>query len=414
MSDLPALPSAMQSSALVVAGTDAKEVLTAPVQLSITLDKGFQARDHISAKKKSELQVYAPKLVRDPEFNAAWLANNALKIQLDTSHLQAILSNTRNLDAGEVGKNAIAATHFMDQVNKHLPGKPDPRFMAAYNKGTAGMSEIMNTVRWLSGKIHDALRQYDSVQGSLTEVQVKLQQKFDLMYEAIILNDQLAEEEDARTKELLEQTALFEFVAIELPKYLAELQPAAKSDGAIVQKIARLNSLAPLVIKTMTTLKPMIFTGNAAVDRYLNLSSMAGGRALVLGLFLSAGMARWKSDIVTQLQEMQQLAVGLAEANLEEYMNQQSRRASGMFVETATDYVALMNRWMTTVDTMAQVADDNSKAKDILVNGFAQLVDEHRKVSSAVQDATNRIDQTQAKYNEEMQKIASSVEPVTA
>lgn len=413
MSDysLPPLPSSMQNAALVVAGSenpDAAKALTTPVQLNLTLDKGFQAREHLPAAKTKELEQYAPKLVRDPAFNAAWLATNALKIQLDTTHLQQILSNVRNLDAGEVGKDSIAATHFMDQVNKHLPGKPDPRFMAAYQKGTAGMNEIINTVKWLAGKIKDALREYDSVEGPLTEVQMKLQAKFDLMFEAIVLNEQLAEEEDSRTNELMLQTALFEYVLIELPKYVAELQPQAKGDGAVAKKITQLNSLSPLVTKTLTTLKPLIFAGNAAVDRYLNLSSMAGGRALVLGLFLSAGMARWRSDIVTQLQEMNQLAVGLAEANLEQFMNLQAQKASGMYVETANDYVMLMNRWMTTADTMAQVAGDIAQAKDILVKGFAQLVDENRKVSSAVQDATERIDQSQGKYNEEMRRIAAS------
>jgi hypothetical protein len=411
MSDLPPLPSSMQQASLVVAGSqnaDAAKALTTPVQLNLTLDQGFQARDHLTAKKNQELQDYAPKLVRDSGFDAAWLAKQALKIPLDTSLLQQITGNTRNLDAGEVGKDTIAATHFMDRVNQHLPGRPNPRFMEAYQKGSAGLDEILKTAKWLAGRIKDALREFDSVEGPLTEVQMKLQQKFDLMFEAIVLNGQLAENEDDRTRELLEQTALFEYVMIELPKYVAELQPKAKADAALAKRVTQLNSLAPLVTKLLTTLKPLIFAGNAAVDRYLNLSSMAGGRALVLGLFLSAGMARWRSDIVTQLQEMDQLAVGLAEANIEQFMNQQAQKASGMFVQTATDYVALMNRWMTTADTMAQVADDINKAKDILIKGFAELVDEHKKVSSAVQDATRRIDEGKARYDSEMQRIAAS------
>lgn len=411
--NLPALPSSMQTG-LVVAGADAKAVLTTPVQLSVTLPQGFMAKDHIPQQKQRELEVYTPQLVRDPGFNAAWLARNALQIHLDTSHLQSILGNVRNLDAGEVGKSTIAATHFMDKVNQHLPGKPDPRFMAAYTAGTANVNKILAMAKWLAERIKDALREYDSVQGPLNEVRAKLQGKFDLMFEAIILNEQLAEEEDERTKELLFQTALFEYVTVELPKYVAELQPQAKTDNTVAKKVTQLNSLMPLVVKTTSTLKPMIFAGNASVDRYLNLSSMAGGRALVLGLFLSAGMARWESDIVTQLQEMNQLAVGLAESNIEVFMNKQAQQTSGMYVESANDYVKLMTRWMTTADTMAQVADDIGKAKEILVNGFAQLVDENKKVASAVQDATNRINEGQAKYNDEMQRIASSASPVPA
>jgi hypothetical protein len=70
MSELPALPSSMQKATLMVAGAenaDAEKALTAPVQLNLTLEQGFQARDRISAGKKRELEEYAPKLVCDPD-----------------------------------------------------------------------------------------------------------------------------------------------------------------------------------------------------------------------------------------------------------------------------------------------------------------------------------------------------------
>src|SRR5574341_830452 len=275
MSDLPPLPSSMQNATPVVAGAEnpaAAKVLTTPVQLSLTLEKGFQARDHVPAKKIQELEAYAPKLVRDSGFDAAWLARQALAIPLDTALLQQITRNTRNLDAGEVGKDTIAATHFMDRVNQRLPGRPNPRFMAAYQQGTAGLDEILKTAKWLAGKIKDALREFDSVEGPLMDVQMKLQQKFDLMFEAIVLNGQLAENEDERTRELLEQTALFEYVLIELPKYVGELQPKATTDNAVAKQVTQLNSLAPLVTKMLTTLKPLISAGNEPVSGWIGRS----------------------------------------------------------------------------------------------------------------------------------------------
>jgi hypothetical protein len=405
MGDLPPLPSALQESDAIDPST--KAALTAPVQLNITLSSGFQAKDHISAKKNSELAAYAPRLVRDPGFDAAWLAAQALKIPLDTTLLQQVIQNTQNLDAGEVGKDTIAATHFMDEVNKRLPERPNPKFMAMYQNGTAHVQDVISTAKSVAGKIKDALSEFDSIEGPLNEVQIRLQQKFDLMFEAIALNQQLADNEDERTHQLLEYTALFEYVLVEIHKYIAELQPQAAGDAAVARKITQLNALAPLVTKTLTTFKPLIFAGHAAVDRYLNLSRMAGGPALVLGLFLSTGMARWRSDIVSPLHEMNQLAVELGQANVDESIGKQPQAASGRFGESASKYAALMKRWMTTADSMAQIADDITKAKDILVNGFAQLVDEQRQVSSAVQDATNRIDEGTRRYNSEMERIAA-------
>lgn len=414
MSQLPPLPSSMQSAtpASTSDGRDVSKALTTSAQLALKLDgPGFKAREVISKKGATEREEYAHRLVRDEGLNALWLANFARNIQLDTVPLEAILENTRALDAGEVGVLTVNATQMMGRVNKQLPKPPSERFMRAFRAGTAKVEEIVRTAKWLSDQIKKALAMYDDMLAPFTNVRAQLGNKYDLMFEAVAINQQLAKNEDARTDTLTQDTALLEFVQLALPERIRELQaqlPTADDKEALQEEIARLTGLQPLVTKAIMTLNPMIFTGNASVDRYLNLSNMAGGRAMVLGLFLSAGIARWESDVVQELQTMNQLAMGLSLEEAERFMNEQGERASQAYVQAAEQYTDLMNRWMTTAETMQTIANDIEAAKEILLQGFRELVGESRKVASAVQDAKTRIDEGQARFNEEMLKVAES------
>lgn len=412
MSNLPPLPSSMQDAmpAPTSGGVDVSTALTATAQLALKLDgPGFKARDVISKKLAAEREAYAHQLVRDDGFNALWLATFARNIQLDTAPLEAILANTRALDAGEVGELTVSATKMMGRVNKNLPKPPSDKFMHAFRAGTAKADEIIRTAKWLADQIKKALAMYDDMLEPFTTVKVELGRKYDLMFEAVAINQQLAGNEDTRTDTLAQDTALLEYVQIALPERIKELQAqlgTADDKQALQEEIARLTGLQPLVIKAIMTLNPMIFTGNASMDRYLGLSNMAGGRAMVLGLFLSAGIARWESDVVQELQTMSQLAMGLALEEAEQFMNEQGARASEAYVQSAQQYVDLMNRWMMTAETMQTIANDIEAAKTILLQGFKELVGESHKVASAVQDAKTKIDEGQARFNDEMLKVA--------
>ncbi len=417
--ELPKLPSSFQNAApaapsTALATTDPAAALTTPTELQLTLQgPQYNASQHIPPDRLKQIQGWAHDLVRDPGFDAPYLANYSQSIRLDTSLLNDVLSNTRALDAGEVGDLTIKATHIMDQVNDKIPKNVvDARFLERVQNAQAKYDDIVSKVKYIARAIMDALKRYESLQSNIAEVRGKLQEKYDLMFQAIVLNKQLAENEDKQTDELVSRTAELECLLEAIPAYVAELRtqlndPSTNHDQ-INATITRLNGFMPLVTKALSMLKPMIFTGNNAVQRYLNLSNMAGGRALVLGLFLSVGMYRWESDIVTQLQEMEQLAVGLAESNMETIMNQQAQMSSAAFVAAAKDYVNLFNRWTTTAETLQQIVDDTKQAQQILSNGFAQVQGEYKKTSSAVQDAITQVQNSQQQYNSEMERIAQS------
>jgi hypothetical protein len=414
---LPALPSSYKDAEPAApsgasTAADPTTALTTPAALTLSLTgPQYTALDHIPADKRAGVQEWAKNLVRDPKFNAAWLAAYAHSIGLNTSLLDTVVENTRALDAGEVGALTIQATHLMDEVNNRIPKAAiDSKFIQRVQRAEVGFGDVVSKVKWIADKIKDALRQYQSLETPITEVRGKLQAKYDLMFQAIVLNQQLAENEDDQATKLVWQSAQMECLLSALPARVTELRgqlasPSADKDK-INTEITRLNGLQPLVTKALQILKPMIFTGHNAVDRYLNLSNMAGGRALVLGLFISVGMYRWESDIVTQLQEMNQIAVGLVTGRMEEIMNQQAQNSSTMYVQAAQSYVDLLTRWTTTEQTLNKLVADTAQVRDILANGFAQLKSEYGKTSSVVQSAFDAVAKSQAEYNANVEKIA--------
>jgi len=415
---LPALPDSFANAApqapTTAAGQDTKTALTTQTTLQLSVSgPTYEASTHIPASRLAQITTWAQASVRSKNFTSQWLATYARGIGLDTSLLDMVVKNTTALNAGEVGDLTLQATRLMDQVNNKIPKNVvDARFMQQVQQQKLRIEQIISKVKAISQAIEDALRKYQSLAVPIAEVRAKLQEKYDLMFEAIVLNQQLAEKEDQSTDILVSKTAELEILAKSLPAYVAELrakkdQPEADKD-ALDAEINRLNGMMPLITKALSMLKPMIFTGNNAVGRYLNLSNMAGGRAMVLGLFISVGMYRWESDIVTQLQEMNQLAVGLAESNIEAVMNQQAQASSAGYVSAVQDYMDMLNRWTTTVATLQQIVDDTAKAQDILTKGFAQLKSEYGKTSSVVQDAFTKVQASQQAYNLEMERIAAA------
>ena len=414
---LPALPSSYRDaepaapSGVMSVGNPTTALTTqSGLTLSLTGPQ-YSASDHIPADKLAGVQAWAKELVGDPKFNATWLATYAQSIGLNTSLLDTVVQNTRALDAGEVGALTIQASHLMDQVNSRIPrGGIDPKFIQRVQRAEIGFGDVVSKVKWIADKIQDALRQYQSLRTPIAEVRGKLHAKYDLMFQAIVLNQQLAENEDDQASKLVWQTAQMECVMTALPARVAGLRGQLSSPSAdkdkINAEISRLNGLQPLVTKALQILKPMIFTGHSAVDRYLNLSNMAGGRALVLGLFISVGMYRWESDIVTQLQEMDQIAAGLITGRMVEIMNQQGQNSSQMYVQAAQSYIDLLTRWTTTEETLNKLVEDTRQVREILANGFAQLKSEYGKTSSVVQSAFAAVEKSQAEYNAQVEKIA--------
>lgn len=412
MSTLPPLPSSMKDAHLPASAVGADEAaLTTTVSLALRLDgPGFKARDVIPAYEAEKRKTFAQQLIRDTGFNAAWLAAYTRNINLDTAPLEEVLGRTRAMDVGLVGDLTVHVAMYMNRMGK-LPKPPDSRFMEKMKQRLAKAEDMINMAKTLQYAIEKWFRMRDDMLAPFTDVRIKLSGQYDGMATQIVLAQTLADNEDNRTHKLLEDTALMEFVVLALPDRIKELQmemESATDKDAVQREIDRLTTLTPLVLKAINTLNPLIFAGNAAIDRFLQLSNMAGGRALVLGLFLSACIARWESDVVAEIMTLQQLAAGLALAKVEELMNAQGKRTAQGMVEASQQYVDLMNRWVLALDHMEEILDATEKSKSILVDGFRELVSQHGKTTSAVQDAKERIERTNLKFNQEMLELAGS------
>jgi DNA-binding transcriptional MerR regulator len=415
MSSLPKLPSAVASATLPETSSGVTvEALTTEVVQTVKLDgPGFKARDVISKADRAEREDFAIKLVRDPDFNAAWLANLARHIDLNTGPLETVLEKTRALDVGELGDLTVKAARYMQNMGK-LPPAPNAKFMAKVKSGEAKAEEMIDMAKVLYNGIQHWLDMRNNMLKPFIIVRTELGEKYDQMAEAIVLNALLAKNEDERTITLTQDSALLEFASIHLPDRIKELQDLYKNPGPkddreqIKQEVQRLTGLANVLIKIISDINPMILAGNAAVGSYLDLSNMAGGRAATLGLFLSAGIARWESDVVKEILALQQIAAGFALAKVEDLMNAQSQRTGETMKAAATQYVEMMDRWMTTAETMEKITADTLEVKDILVKGFAQLVSKHQNTARVVQQAKDSIDAKNDEFATKMIELAET------
>ncbi len=415
MSALPQLPSAFLEAKLPESNSGATVAqLTTDVILTVKLDgPGFKARDVISANDREERDAFAKQLVCDAGFDAAWLANFARNINLDTGPLETVLAKTRALDVGEVGDLTVRAAMYMQRMGK-LPSAPNAKVMERVKTGQMKANEMVDLARTLYYAIEKWLRMRDNMLKPFTVVKAELSQKFDQITEQIVLNQQLAENEDERTVTLTQDSALLELSSIHLPQHVKELQAKYNNPGpdddreSIKQEIQRLTGMANNIIKIVSDINPMIHAGNAAVGSYLDLSNMAGGRAATLGLFLSAGIARWESDVVREILALQQIAAGFALAKVEELMNLQTQRTGEITKAAAMQYVEMMERWMTTEASIEKITRDTEDVKDILVNGFSELVKKHKKTAAILQEAKNRIDKKNVEFSEKMVQLAET------
>jgi hypothetical protein len=412
MSALPTLPSAV-ASAKLPAGKNIEELTTDTV-LTVKLDgPGFKARAVISKDEAEARENFAIQLVRDPAFNAVWLANYAHNIDLNTAPLEEVLRKTRALNVGEVGDLTVRAAVYMKNIGT-LPKAPNAKFLEKVRSGQAKAEEMIEQAKWLSNGIEVWLRKRDNMLRPFTIIKAQLEEKFNLMAEQIVLNQQLAENEDQRTDNLTVDSATLEYASIHLPDRIKELRgvyqkPTPKDDPeAIKQEIQRLTGMANNIIKIVSDINPLIYAGNAAVSSYIDLANMAGGHAATLGLFLSAGIARWESDVVREILALEQIATGLALAKVEELMNAQSARAGEISKVAAEQYVTMMERWMLLESTMQKISDDNDAVKDIISTGFKNLVAKSNKTAQIVQNAKDHLDKKTIEFADKMVELAET------
>src|SRR5262245_58793681 len=94
---LPQLTSSFQNAAPATpstgsTGQDATTALTTQASLQLTLQgPQYKAADHIPPERLQQIQQWANTLVRDPGFDAPYLANYTQGIHLDTSLLNDVL-----------------------------------------------------------------------------------------------------------------------------------------------------------------------------------------------------------------------------------------------------------------------------------------------------------------------------------
>ena len=334
--------------------------LTAAVQPAVTISgPKYMARDHLPEAKRAEYGAYAEKLLADPDFGVMFFVELIKQFEIsNVPGLDAMLENIKIRDAGAIGQRVLETTRLMRKVNEDLP-ELDPKFIAKFNAGRAKAQEVVKKVRYIVDQIKKALQQYQSVLTVMDQATTFLGGQYQLMVEATLRDDQLAKEADERTDKLLALCTVLEYLQEKAAGRLSEIAPQLADDpnnAALVSEQERIQSVSPLLIKRLGTLKPMIFMGNMNEKRFLGQRNANAISAISLGDFVEVGVSQWKTDVVSELDAMQGQAAMLAVTTGVDFMNEQAARAAEAYEAQMAQAGELLKQMFVKVETMQRVA----------------------------------------------------------
>ena len=392
----------------VLAGGAAAPLTTA-IQPAVTLSgPKYMARDHLPEGKRAEYQAYAEKLLADPDFGVMFFVELIKQFEIsNVPGLDAMLDNIKIRDAGAIGQRVLETTRLMRKVNDDLP-ELDTKFIAKFNAGRAKAQEVVKKVRYIVDQIKKALQQYQSVLTVMEQAMAFLGSQYQLMIEATLRDDQLAKEADERTDKLLGLCAVLEFLQEKAAARLAEVASQLAADpnnAALTSEQERIQSVSPLVIKRLGTLKPMIFMGNLNEKRFLGQRNANAIAAITLGDFVEVGVSQWKTDVVSELDAMQGQAAMMAVTTGVDFMNEQAAKAAEAYEAQMAQAGELLKQMFVKVETMQRVAASIISAGKKLAEDLKQAAEASANAAREVEAGRKQVKSHEDELAAELTRI---------
>ena len=383
--------------------------LTAAVQPAVTISgPKYMARDHLPEAKRAEYGAYAEKLLADPDFGVMFFVELIKQFEIsNVPGLDAMLENIKIRDAGAIGQRVLETTRLMRKVNEDLP-ELDPKFIAKFNAGRAKAQEVVKKVRYIVDQIKKALQQYQSVLTVMDQATTFLGGQYQLMVEATLRDDQLAKEADERTDKLLALCTVLEYLQEKAAGRLSEIAPQLADDpnnAALVSEQERIQSVSPLLIKRLGTLKPMIFMGNMNEKRFLGQRNANAISAISLGDFVEVGVSQWKTDVVSELDAMQGQAAMLAVTTGVDFMNEQAARAAEAYEAQMAQAGELLKQMFVKVETMQRVAASIISAGKKLAEDLKQAAEASANAAREVEAGRKQVKSHEDELAAELTRI---------
>jgi len=399
----------MSASLPPLPASGAAAPLTTAIQPAVTLSgPKYMARDHLPEGKRAEYKAYAEKLLADPDFGVMFFVELIKQFEIsNVPGLDAMLDNIKIRDAGAIGQRVLETTRLMRKVNDDLP-ELDTKFIAKFNAGRAKAQEVVKKVRYIVDQIKKALQQYQSVLTVMEQAMAFLGSQYQLMIEATLRDDQLAQEADERTDKLLALCAVLEFLQEKAAARLTEVAAQLTSDpnnATLTSEQERIQSVSPLVIKRLGTLKPMIFMGNLNEKRFLGQRNANAIAAISLGDFVEVGVSQWKTDVVSELDAMQGQAAMMAVTTGVDFMNEQAAKAAEAYEAQMAQAGELLKQMFVKVETMQRVAASIISAGKMLAEDLEQAAKASANAAREVEAGRNQVKSHEQELAAELTRI---------
>jgi len=399
----------MSASLPPLPASGAAAPLTTAIQPAVTLSgPKYMARDHLPEGKRAEYKAYAEKLLADPDFGVMFFVELIKQFEIsNVPGLDAMLDNIKIRDAGAIGQRVLETTRLMRKVNDDLP-ELDTKFIAKFNAGRAKAQEVVKKVRYIVDQIKKALQQYQSVLTVMEQAMAFLGSQYQLMIEATLRDDQLAQEADERTDKLLALCAVLEFLQEKAAARLTEVAAQLTSDpnnATLTSEQERIQSVSPLVIKRLGTLKPMIFMGNLNEKRFLGQRNANAIAAITLGDFVEVGVSQWKTDVVSELDAMQGQAAMMAVTTGVDFMNEQAAKAAEAYEAQMAQAGELLKQMFVKVETMQRVAASIISAGKMLAEDLEQAAKASANAAREVEAGRNQVKSHEQELAAELTRI---------
>ena len=399
----------MSASLPPLPASGAAAPLTTAIQPAVTLSgPKYMARDHLPEGKRAEYKAYAEKLLADPDFGVMFFVELIKQFEIsNVPGLDAMLDNIKIRDAGAIGQRVLETTRLMRKVNDDLP-ELDTKFIAKFNAGRAKAQEVVKKVRYIVDQIKKALQQYQSVLTVMEQAMAFLGSQYQFMIEATLRDDQLAQEADERTDKLLALCAVLEFLQEKAAARLTEVAAQLTSDpnnATLTSEQERIQSVSPLVIKRLGTLKPMIFMGNLNEKRFLGQRNANAIAAISLGDFVEVGVSQWKTDVVSELDAMQGQAAMMAVTTGVDFMNEQAAKAAEAYEAQMAQAGELLKQMFVKVETMQRVAASIISAGKMLAEDLEQAAKASANAAREVEAGRNQVKSHEQELAAELTRI---------
>jgi len=188
--------------------------------------------------------------------------------------------------------------------------------------------------------------------------------------------------------------------------HLLEEKPSDKQ--RLTDEQERLEGISPLLVKRLSSLKPLTHMGNTNERRFLDIRNVDAVVAISLKDLAGPGIVQWKTDITSSLMFIQaEIAMMVAQTGID-FINEQAKYSAEDYQQYMEGYVALMRTLIVSVKSVQDASKAVVAAHDKSVEALEAAIEVGKQASRAVEQGRNEIETAQNKASVELRRLLRS------